>query len=226
MSSMKEMIHDILKVTAETSKKVEEAVVTKSSFCSSRQGDSSCVTTVNLPATTLTCSDVVRDAPSHPGDDDWSIANRAKRGKPPASRPTAGSSAAAPGAAAVPTGATSVRPPKSAKSAAVIGARKSGSIKAVAAVRRFSMFMSRLPPGTGEDAVCSYVREQSGADTVTAEKLPTRFDSYESYRIEVVNASADVDLLDPQLWAQGLVVRRFFQKRRTVGSVSGEQRMG
>ena len=56
---------------------------------------------------------------------------------------------------------------------------------------------------------------------MTAERLPTRFDSYESYRLDVVNPPADVNLLDPQLWAEGLIVRRFFQKRRAVGSTSG-----
>ena len=83
------------------------------------------------------------------------------------------------------------------------------------------MFMSRLPPGTGEDAVSSYVREQSGAEAVTAEKLPTHFDSYEPYRLDITNPPPEVNLLDPQLWAQGLIVRRFFQKRRVVGSAPG-----
>ncbi|KAF0305889.1 hypothetical protein FJT64_020525 [Amphibalanus amphitrite] len=66
---------------------------------------------------------------------------------------------------------------------------------------------------TGEEAVSSYVREQTGAEAVTAVKLPTRFDSYESYRLDIVNSPADLDILDPQLWAEGLIVRRFFQRR-------------
>ena len=81
--------------------------------------------------------------------------------------------------------------------------------------------MSRLPPGTGVDAVSSYVREQTGAESVTAEKLPTRFDSYESYRLDILNPPTELDLLDPQLWEEGLIVRRFFQKRKTVGPVTG-----
>ena len=167
----------------------------------------------------MTYADVVQDGSSGPRESEWVTANRAKRGKPPAPRsPTAASGAAALGA----PGATGVKaPPQTVKSSAVIGAKKSGTIRAVASVRRFSMFMSRLPPGTGEDAVRSYVLEQSGAETVTVEKLSTRFDSYESYRLDVVNPPAEVNLLDPQLWAEGLIVRRFFQKRRTVVSTSG-----
>ena len=107
---------------------------------------------------------------------------------------------------------TSVKPPKAAKSSTVIGTKTTGSIKAVVAVKRVSLFMSRLPPGTGEAAVSAYVREQSGAESVTVEKLQTRFDSYESYRLDIVNPPAERNLLDPQLWAQGLIVRRFFQR--------------
>ena len=225
MSTMKDMIQDILKVTADTSKKVEEAVVSRSLPGNGSQGKSSVqsVPTPSLP-TTMTYAEVVQDTTSSadPREGEWSIANRAKRGSPPAQRlPSAASSAPAPVAAVVSGNTVSVKPPHTAKSSAVIGARKSGSIKAVATVRRFSMFMSRLPPGTGQDAISSYVREQSGAEAVTAEKLPTRFDSYESYRVDIINPSAEVDLLDPQLWAQGLVVRRFFQKRRSAGSPDG-----
>ena len=87
------------------------------------------------------------------------------------------------------------------------------------------MFMSRLPPGTGEEAVSSYVREQTGAEAVTAVKLPTRFPSYESYRIDIVNPPAELDLLDPLLWVEGLIVRRFFQRREgAAGSAAGSSR--
>ena len=95
----------------------------------------------------------------------------------------------------------------------VIGSGRAGTIKAVAAVKRLSVFMSRLPPGTGEDAVRSYVKEQTGAEDVTATKLRSKYDSYESYRLDIVNPSS-ADILDPELWAQGLVVRRFFVKQQ------------
>ena len=68
--------------------------------------------------------------------------------------------------------------------------------------------MSRLPTGTGGDAISSYVCEQTGAESVTAVKLPTRFDSYASYRLDIVNPPTELDLLDPQLWPEGLIVRR------------------
>ena len=73
--------------------------------------------------------------------------------------------------------------------------------------------MSRLPPGTGEAAVTAYVKEQTGADDVTASRLQTRYDTYESYRLDIVNPSC-ANVLDPDLWSQGLVVRRFFTRRQ------------
>ena len=218
MSTMKDMIQDILKVTADTSKRVEEAMTSRPIPDNGSQGPSLSVSTSSLPATKMTYANVVQDGSSRPRDGEWVTANRAKRGKPPAPRPPSATA----GATAVDAVATpGVKPLQAAKSSTVVGVKKSGTIRAVATVRRFSMFMSRLPPGTGEDAVCSYVREQSGAEAVTAERLPTRFDSYESYRLDVVNPPADVNLLDPQLWAEGLIVRRFFQKRRAVGLTSG-----
>ena len=225
MSTMKEMIQDILKVTADTSKRVEEAITSKSHSDIGPQDSSASPVSTSSPQTTkMTYADVVQDGSSSPCKSEWITANRAKRGKPPAPRSSTAASGAPALCAPVATGVKA--PSQTAKSSAVVGAKKSGTIRAVATVKRFSMFMSRLPPGTGEDAVRSYVLEQSGAETVTVEKLSTRFDSYESYRLDAINPPAEVNLLDPQLWAEGLIVRRFFQKRRTVestpvGSVHG-----
>ena len=222
MSTMKDVINDILKVTADTSKRVEVAIASKpqSDIGPHSQASSASSVSTSSPQTTkLTYADVVQDGSACPRESEWVTANRAKRGKPPAPRSTTAASGAPALGSAVPAGEKA--PPQTAKPSAVIGVKKSGTIRAVATVKRFSMFMSRLPPGTGEDAVRSYVREQSGAETVTVEKLSTRFDSYESYRLDVINPPAEVNLLDPQLWAEGLIVRRFFQKRHTVGPTSG-----
>ena len=180
-------------------------------------------------------SDVLRDGVASSDDGGWNVANRRKRVKAPAPRktvdPTPSPSASAASSAASPTS-----PPTSAVSSsssasstssnatvgaqkrltakkAVIGSRTSGPIKAVAAVKRTSIFLSRLPPGTGEDAIMRYVKEQTGADDVTALRLQTRYDTYESYRLDITNPSCE-NVLDPDLWAQGLVVRRFFVRRQ------------
>lgn len=220
MSSMKSMIQDILRVTADTSKRVEEVAAQKSASARSTTAAPATSTGPSQSSQPMTYAEVVQTAPEpdDAADGGWSIANSAKKAKPPARRRLVAESGAVPPAAAPVTG---VRSSKPAKSSAVIGTKAAGPIKAVATVRRVSLFMSRLPPGTGEEAVSAYVREQSGAEMVSVEKLQTRFDSYESYRLEIVNPPAEVNLLDPDLWAQGLVVRRFFQKRNTTGSVSG-----
>ena len=175
----------------------------------------------SVPSSKMTYADVVQDAAPNQRDGQWSVANRAKRGKPPqsASRPPAPSTDASASGAAAAIGRKSTS--QSSKPSIVIGSKKSGPIKAVATCKRYSLFMSRLPPGTGEDSVSSYIREQTRAESVTVTKLATRFDSYESYRLDILNPPAGLDLLDPQLWAEGLIVRRFFQKRRTVSSGAG-----
>ena len=99
----------------------------------------------------------------------------------------------------------------------MIGSGRAGQIKAVAALKRLSLFMSRLPPGTGEDAIKEYVKDQTGAQDVILIKLQTKYDSYESYRLDIVNPSCG-DIFDPDLWAEGLVVRRFFTRRQTSDS--------
>ena len=287
LSTMKDMIRDILKVTADTSKKVEEAVACRPSLATVSQSESS-----GQPIR-KSYADVVQDLAIGAVDGEWRVANSAKKGKPPAPRAAPAPDPASPGlsdpgtvaAGAVSSGGASPRTapsggatpriissggatpraehsggttpraepyggavPRAAPSGAgvsgaaaqasaavppapgrmnspprktVIGAKKHGTIRAVATSRRYSMFMSRLPPGTGEEAVSSYVREQTGAEAVTAVKLPTRFDSYESYRLDIVNSPADLDILDPQLWAEGLIVRRFFQRRGATSSTSG-----
>ena len=54
--------------------------------------------------------------------------------------------------------------------------------------------------------------EQTGADDVIVTKLTTRYDSYESYRLDIVNRSCG-NVMAPELWAQSLVVRRFFHSK-------------
>ena len=220
LSNMKDMIQDILKVTADTSRRVEEAAASKA--VSSVQSPGGVTGSENR----LSYADVVQEASGQRDGGAWTVANRAKRGKPPAVRPASKplvlSPASEPGAAApsVPH-VTSVKTSQASKPHFVVGAKiTNGPIRAVPTVRRCSLFMSRLPPGTGEDVISSYVREQTGAESVTALKLPTRYDSYESYRLDIINPPAEVNLLDPLLWAQGLFVRRFFQKRKTTGSIS------
>ena len=226
LTTMKDMMQDILKVTADTAKKVHEAAA-GSPPAAEATPDVASETTVKQ-----TYAAVVQDAASHRRDGDWAVANRVKRNRAPAPRPPASapaaavSSVSAVGTSGPGTAASNAQAIPSKKSSIVIGAKKSGSIKAVATVKRFSLFMSRLPPGTGGGAVSAYVREQTGAESVTAVNLPTRFDSYESYRIDILNPPTELDLLDPQLWAEGLIVRRFFQKRGAVGPAGGGSREG
>ena len=228
LTTMKDMVQNILQVTTDTARKVQEAAAGRP--------PSADVTPVDASETLVkqTYADVVQGASAQHRDGEWAVANRVKRNRAPAPRPlpasapaAAGSSVSAvrssdSGTAAGPT----VKSNPSKISSVVIGAKKHGSIRAVATVKRFSLFMSRLPPGTGGGAVSAYVREQTGAESVTAVNLPTRYEGYESYRIDILNPPTELDLLDPQLWAEGLIVRRFFQRRGAVGPADGGSREG
>ena len=229
ISHLKDMVQEILSVTAQTSKRLETGLMafqgsaTVTASCkpseleepapiSASREDLHQVTAVAVKGGSpkLSYSEVVRDAAVSADQKDWSIANRRKRAKAPAPKKPAG-------AAANESTPSADRPQQVRPTAnkTVIGSGRAGTIKAVAAVKRLSVFMSRLPPGTGEDAVRSYVKEQTGAEDVTATKLRSKYDSYESYRLDIVNPSS-ADILDPELWAQGLVVRRFFVKQQSA----------
>ena len=129
-------------------------------------------------------------AATSPGDG-WSVANKAKRGKAPVVKPAA---KAGPG------------------NKSVVGLHKSILINAVKSVKRVSVFVSRLPPGTEADTIQEYARDQVGATEVVATRLKTRFDSYVSFRLDLINPSVS-DVLDPEIWAQGLLVRRFYARK-------------
>lgn len=227
IAHLKDLVQEILSVTAQTSKRLEVGLLahhgsaaTSTSSTSGGSGEpalssDSCDTSSVVTAEPVTAgssepsySEVVRDAASS-NTSGWSIANRNKRGKAPAPKKSA--------SATVRVSSFGSERPQQVRSTVrktVIGSGKTDTIKAVTAVKRLSVFMSRLPPGTGEDAVRAYVKKQTGAEDVTATKLKSKYDSYESYRLDILNPSS-ADILNPELWAQGLVVRRFFVKQRS-----------
>ena len=137
----------------------------------------------------------VAATPAAVPEEGWSFANKAKRGKNATSKAAAKANHG---------------------NKSVVGLQKTSVIKAVKSVKRLSLFISRLPPGTGAEALQEYAKEQVGASEVAATPLKTRFDSYESYRLDLTDLSVD-DVLNPELWADGLLVRRFFAKKSDDG---------
>ena len=250
VSNLKSLVQEILTVTAETSKRVEEVSLGRlrdipeaprclasrpATSCplSAPSGDSAsggATVAASMPLSDVAGPDpaqacprpsysevVVNGEPAATGPDssdgpEWLLANRRKRAKAPAPRKPAATASAA-----QPQGTAGDQQTRPVAKKAVIGSRTSDSIKAVAAVKRVPVFISRLPPGTGEEAVRKYAMEQTGADDVKVLRLKTRYDTYESYRLDILNPSCD-DVLDPDLWALGLVIRRFFSGRQSSDS--------
>ena len=223
MCHMKSMIDDVLKVSVETSQRVETALAGGSrvgGVSSSREpegspGQGTSAAEAGEPSrpdgqpesggpVVLTSGPAperdavgssrgpVRQGRSGDGGTaSASYANKAKRGKPPPSKAVSKTS---------PTNKS------------VVGLQKSNVIKAVKSVRRVSLFVSRLPPDTDAETIQEYVKEQVVATEVVATRLKSRFDSYASYRLDLSDPSVS-DVLDPEIWAQGLLVRRFFTRR-------------
>ena len=232
IASLKDLVHEILTMTADTSRRLEVGLMANSRCTSTSvshavsdpeplpsvspgEPAADCSERMQATGSAPTYSEVLRDAVCNPDCGQWTTANRKKSAKMPASRPPAAESRKpADAAPRAPSGSAATQPAKvrSATNKAVVGCKKAGPFTAVSVKKRVSMFMSRLPPGTGGDAVRSYVMEQTGADDVTATKLQTRYDSYESYRLDIVNPSCG-NILDPDMWGQGLIVRRFFTRR-------------
>ena len=231
MTNMKTMFDDLLKVSVETSRRVEAAMATNSVDQKSSYVRDSDTVSVQEPSSSA-CLDGSAAAsvgqrpgttPSHTlleqggrqqpgpggqtatsyatvaaaatsasvGEGAWTVANRSKRGKVPAARSSDKT-----------TGAKK----------SVVGLQKSNVITAVKSVKRVSLFVSRLPPGTDDKAVEMYVKEQTGAEDVIATKLQTRYQAYQSYRLDVTNPTVD-DVLNPEIWAEGLLIRRFYPKK-------------
>jgi hypothetical protein len=109
-------------------------------------------------------------------------------------------------------GFTTVGPRK--KKPVVIGTGRSTSLRGVKSTpATAAVFVTRLAPGTTEDDICDYVRSVFGVDACS-EQLRTRYNTYASFKV-VVKVKHIVKLMDPVLWPEEVLVRKFFVPRNT-----------
>ena len=98
------------------------------------------------------------------------------------------------------------------KTPIILGKGKASPLTAVRSAKRFSLFVSRLAPDTNPTLLEEHVKIQLGAKDVTSVRLDTKFDTYASFRVDILDP-VEHNILAPDLWGEGLIVRRFFMKR-------------
>lgn len=95
-----------------------------------------------------------------------------------------------------------------------IGARSGARLRCIAPKpKHLAVFVSRLTPETTERDMLDFVREAIDKNAhVTV--LKTRYASYKSFKVVfTADSSSARRVLSPQLWPEGALVRRFFERR-------------
>ena len=90
----------------------------------------------------------------------------------------------------------------------VIGQNSTQRLK-VNRKRVMKIFVSRLQPETTENELQKYLKEDFGLDSKCT-KLKTRYDSYASFKIDIM-CDPTFDVYSPKIWPKGLLVKRFFE---------------
>jgi hypothetical protein len=103
------------------------------------------------------------------------------------------------------------------KKPVVIGTAKSAVLRGVQSGVKYlpqtaAVFVTRLAPGTKEEDVSDYVRSVFGVDA-QCESLNARYNTYTSFKV-VVNANNLEGLMNPMLWPEQVLVRKFFVSRK------------
>ena len=77
--------------------------------------------------------------------------------------------------------------------------------------RSLSVFISRLDPTVSIDELSLYIKSVHNLDA-NCEKLKTKYDSYASFKIEVVCNNAS-KFFNPENWLAGVYLRKFLITR-------------
>lgn len=99
-----------------------------------------------------------------------------------------------------------------------VGNRVSSSDVALKSVpKQCCIHVYRLDPKTTDSAVMEYVKEVIKVTPIKCDKLQSKNEAvYSSFKLTINRSDADA-VLDPKQWMEGVHVRRFFQRRETMG---------
>ena len=92
------------------------------------------------------------------------------------------------------------------------GMKADTTLRAVEAVRKISVFISRCHPDETSDGIKSYVQEII-SDECSVQKLPTKFPTYSSF-VVTCDAKHDEKIMSPDEWSSGILIRKFYGRLR------------
>jgi hypothetical protein len=98
-----------------------------------------------------------------------------------------------------------------------IGTAESNEIKTVPAIKVSSVFVTRCDPNTKTEDLHSFLSKKTWRINLV-EKLKTKFETYASFRIDIVRIDmTESELLKPEHWPTNLLVKRF--NRLNIGAL-------
>ena len=98
----------------------------------------------------------------------------------------------------------------------VIG-KKNDSALSVIKGKRSCLFISRLSPTSTPEDIESFIRSSFNVSQLRSEKLKTRHDGYSSFRVDMF-VTDSTDVLSPDNWPDGVLIRKFFSARQSPNS--------
>lgn len=97
------------------------------------------------------------------------------------------------------------------KTAGIVGTCAGGNIQAIT-TKSVSVFATRFPLDLEPDTLASYLKSKLGRD-VTCVKIDTGRARFGSFKVTAICREID-EMYEPQLWPEGIYVRRFFEARK------------
>ena len=97
---------------------------------------------------------------------------------------------------------------------------KSSSLRAVEKMHHY--YIGRIDPAMTENQVGECLKAELNLQNFSCEKLPSKGGNFNSFKLSVPQSKA-ADILNPQMWPEGIVVRRFFPSGAKHNSSSTEQ---
>ena len=96
-----------------------------------------------------------------------------------------------------------------------IGKLSTNDCNVKAIKRPVSLFVTRFLPSTSSDEVKRFVKDQyPNATDVTCSKLKTKYDSYSSFKIDLMGDSFQ-DAINMNNWPVGILVKKFYNQSRS-----------
>ncbi|XP_011661635.2 uncharacterized protein LOC105437100 [Strongylocentrotus purpuratus] len=102
----------------------------------------------------------------------------------------------------------------------IVGKASSGRIQAVQ-TKLVNVFATRFDPELDADTLGDFLQEKIN-DTVTCNKIVTERSRFGSFHISAVCQNVE-DMYDPDVWPEGVFVRRYYEPRKLQASLPGAE---